>query len=353
MVIVNEIAKLDIYREWKLNLDKLLGGVDGQKHESKYQTIQSRHSPKYFGLKKGIVAFNFVVNNAAINSQIISPNDHESHFLFDIAYNNTSEINPDAITGDMHSINCLNYIALAAINKSFMPNFNNPQEEIISCMKPLKTYDKCFLKPKKAINQKYIEDEWDDIQRVLASLVAGETTQSIIVSKLSSSKRHNKLKRAISEYNEILKSLHLLDFIDDHTCRSSIRAALNRVESYHKLRRAIMKIGGGKFIGKSVVENEVWNQCTRLIANCIIYYNALLLEQTIQSLKGKGIGDNQLNYIKSISPISWININMNGRYEFIGNKGNINIEEFVKELSSSFNDNIISKAGRNHGYTKH
>lgn len=97
-IVVNNIAKLEIYKEWSLPINKLLGGVDGQKYESKYQTIQARHSPKYFGLKKGIVAFNFVVNNAAVNSEIISPNDHESHFLFDVVYNNTSEINPEAIT---------------------------------------------------------------------------------------------------------------------------------------------------------------------------------------------------------------------------------------------------------------
>ena len=57
---------------------------------------------KYFGLKKGIVGYNFVVNHVAVNSQIISPNEHESHYLFDIVFNNNSEIDPEVITGDMH-----------------------------------------------------------------------------------------------------------------------------------------------------------------------------------------------------------------------------------------------------------
>lgn len=221
-----------------------------------------------------------------------------------------------------------------------MPNFNNPQGETISCMGPLKTYNECFLKPKKAINEKLIEDNWNDIQRILASLVIGNTTQSIIVGKLSSSKRHNKLKRALSEYNEIMKSLHLLDFIDDSFCRSSIRSALNRVESYHKLRKAIAKVGGGKFIGKSGVDNESWNQCTRLIANCIIYYNALLLDQIMTALKQQNANEDHLRYIKSISPVAWINVNLTGKYEFTGTKGDINIEEFVKQFKNNFNDKI-------------
>jgi TnpA family transposase len=142
-------------------------------------TIQSRHSQKYFGLKKGIVAFNFVVNYVAINSQVISPNEHESHYLFDTIFNNTSEIDPDVITGDMHSINCLNYAILDAINKSFVPNFNNPQEQTISSLKSLKHYNKCYLTPKRLLNRKLIEEHWDDIQRVFASLVSKRTVKAV------------------------------------------------------------------------------------------------------------------------------------------------------------------------------
>jgi len=335
--VVNKISKLSIYKEWQLLTDKLLGGVDGQKYESKFQTIQSRYSPKYLGLKKGIVAFNLVVNNAVINSEIISPNEHESHFLFDIVYNNTSEIAPEAITGDMHSINCLNYVILDAINKVFMPNFNSPQCETISCMKPLKEYGGCFVKPKKTISESLIEDEWDTIQRILASLVVGKTTQSIIVGKLSSCKGSNKTKRALSEYNEIFKSLHLLDFIDDHLHRAAIRKALNRTEAYHKLRRAIADVGGGRFSGKSVVENEVWNQCTRLIANSIIYYNAILMEQMSEVLENS-------EYIKNVSPIAWIHINMIGKYEFTQSRACIDIKDMVEQLYQSLKKKNLFKS---------
>ncbi|RZI45462.1 hypothetical protein EDM53_05220 [Rickettsiales endosymbiont of Peranema trichophorum] len=111
-----------------------------------------------------------------INSEIISPNEHESHFLFDIVYNNSSEIAPEAITGDMHSINCLNYVILDAIDKSFMPNFNRPEEEVISSMRPLKDYEACYLKPKRVIDKELIEENWDEIERIIASLVMGRSS---------------------------------------------------------------------------------------------------------------------------------------------------------------------------------
>jgi TnpA family transposase len=327
-----------------LLLDQLLGSVDGSKYETKVQTIQSRYSPKYFGLKKGVVALNYLINHAVVNSEVIRPNDHESHFLFDIVRNNTSEIDADAITGDMHSINCLNYVLLAAINKSFTPNYNSPQKESISCMQPLKTYNHCIVQPTKVINEQLIEDEWDNIQRVLTSAVMGNTTQSIIVSKLTSSKRNNKTKRALSEYNEILKSLHILDFIDDALYRSCIRKALNRVEAYHNLRRAIAKVGGGKLSGKSIVENEVWNQCTRLIANAIIFYNGLLLDNVLKTLEVQGQNEGHLECIKNISPISWIHVNLTGKYEFTKYSSDINMQEIVAQFKKYLDATLLKSA---------
>jgi TnpA family transposase len=109
-----------------------------------------------------------------------------------------------------------------------------------------------------------------------------EATQSTIVKKLSSHARNSKTKRALWEYNNIFMSLYILDFIEDPVLRSSIRRALNRIEAYHQLRRTIAKVHGGKFRGTTALENEVWNQCARLVANCIILYNTLMLSSLIE-----------------------------------------------------------------------
>ena len=45
--VTNKIKELAIFKEWHIILDKLMGSVDGQKHESKYQTIQSMLNDNY------------------------------------------------------------------------------------------------------------------------------------------------------------------------------------------------------------------------------------------------------------------------------------------------------------------
>ena len=39
--------------------------------ETRRETINARHSPKYFGLKKGIVSYTLVANHIPVNARII------------------------------------------------------------------------------------------------------------------------------------------------------------------------------------------------------------------------------------------------------------------------------------------
>src|SRR5258705_12709201 len=44
-------------------------------------------------------------NHVALQTEVLGANQHESHWVFGICYNNTSDIVRTTITGDMHSIN--------------------------------------------------------------------------------------------------------------------------------------------------------------------------------------------------------------------------------------------------------
>ena len=76
------------------------------------------------------------------------------------------------------------------------------------------------------------------------------------------------------EYDSIYRSLYLLDYIDNPPLRQHVQKALNRGENYHQLRRAISYAGFGKLRFKTEYEQDLWAECSRLHANCIILYNA-------------------------------------------------------------------------------
>lgn len=333
--ITNAIADLSIFKYWNIHDDHIHGSVDGQKFETRLNSFIARYSSKYFGVNKGVVAYTLCANHVPVNAKIISANQHESHFLFDILYNVTSEIDINWLSGDGHSINQVNFAFLDFIDKQFAPHFKriNHKAEQLCGFNSLKQYKKLLIKPDIQADKKRIKSEWDNIQRIIASLLLGETSQHLIVSKLSSHKRRNKTKEALWEYDRILMSIYMLKFIDDVMIRKNVRRALNRGEAYHKLRRAIANVHGQKFRGKSTQEIEMWNECARLMANCMIYYNAKLLNTLLENLQKEG-NEKLIEQLKYISPVAWININLYGFYIF-EEEGGMQID--VAKLAESVN----------------
>src|SRR5665811_1615184 len=116
----------------------------------------------------------------------------------------------------------------------------------------------------------------------MASLGQKETTQSSIVRKLSSYARQNKTKKALWELDNIIRSIYMLDYIDDRSLRRYVAKALNRGEAYHRLKKAIAHVNGGRLNVKTEKEQHIIHECTRLIANAIIYFNAELLSRLLE-----------------------------------------------------------------------
>jgi hypothetical protein len=111
-IIGNAIAKLPIFYYYSYDLLTLYGSVDGQKFTVDHPTIKARYSKKCFDKGKGVVAYTLLVNHIPLQTELIGAHEHESYYVFDIFYNNTTDIVPSAITGDMHSVNKANFITL-------------------------------------------------------------------------------------------------------------------------------------------------------------------------------------------------------------------------------------------------
>src|SRR5262249_8091816 len=145
--------------------------------------------PKYFGLKKGVVSYSLVANHVPVNAKIIGANDHESHYVFDILFNNTSDIQPEVHSTDTHGTNAVNFALLHLFGYQFAPRYRDfyaPGPPCFSGSHPPSQYDdEMILKPRRKLNPELIAEEWDNIQRIMVSLALKTTTQNIIVRKLS------------------------------------------------------------------------------------------------------------------------------------------------------------------------
>jgi TnpA family transposase len=333
--VSNAIAALPIFRHYDID-DVLHSSSDGQKFETGIPTINARHSPKYFGLKKGVVAYTLLANHVPIQADIIGANDHESHYVFDILFNNTSDIQPAVHSTDTHGTNEVNFALLHLFGYQFAPRYRDFYDKVTKALygfKHPRLYgEDMLIKPVRKLNPQLIIDEWENIQRIIVSLALKTTTQSIIVRKLSAYARKNKTRRALWEYDNILRSLYLLDYIDSPPLRRNVQRALNRGESYHQLRRAVSYANAGKLRFKTEYEQQLWEECSRLVTNSIIYYNASILSDWLAYKEETG-DMRGAALLTHVSPVAWHHVNLHGRYEFRKAPEAINIRAIVQELA--------------------
>lgn len=278
-----------------------------------------------------------------MGSKIISPNEYEGNFNLEMLMMNESDIQPTINSTDMHGINDINHALHDFANYEFQPRYTNiyNQSKSISCPNDPSEYpDHYVIKPNHQINKKIMLDEVLTIKRIVASMLTKRCTVSTIVKKLSSFTTSNKTRKAIAEYNKILRSIHILKTIDSLTYRQNIEIALNRGEAYHHLDNAVCYVNGGKIMAKTERDQIIFKESARLVSNVILYYNSYILSQFYLH-KLKENDTKQINALKRISPISWVNINLHGKYDLTKKYDHISVSQLIRLIKDS--DLIISR----------
>ena len=79
------------------------------------------------------------------------------------------------------------------------------------------------------------------------------------------------------------------------------------------------------------MEQKIWMECNRLIANAIIYYNTWLLSKLLTYQEGKG-NVIEADLIKKVSPIAWQHIHIYGRYIFKVGKVVWDVDAMVRKV---------------------
>ncbi len=310
--VSNAIATLPIFAYYHVDDNQLFSSIDGQKFECRINTFKARYSSKYFSKGKGVSALTLVSNHIPVSTQVIGANEYEGHFAFDLLYNNSSDIQPNTLSTDTHGTNNVNFAILDFFGYTFAPRYAKMKKVFFNIFE-VPEEDGGRIQLIKEINHKLIAEEWDEIQRIVCSLSRKTTTQSTIIGKLSNGK--SRTLSALQEYDRLIKSIYVLEYVDNSTLRHYVQQALNRGEAYHQLKRAITSVNGNKFRGGNDYQVSQWNDCARLISNCIIYYNSALLSAFLQIQEKNGRQD-VVDIISRLSPVAWQHINLNGEYAF-------------------------------------
>jgi TnpA family transposase len=288
--ISNFIAQLPIFPYYSFDLEVLYGSVDGQKFSAADPTVKARYSRKYFGRDRGVGAFSLLANHVALQTELLGANQHESHWVFDICYNNTSDIMPTTITGDMHSINKANFAILYCFGMNLAPRFTDMQAQLkhLFCGCDPQDYSNFRIPPTEQIDRKF---------------------------------------------DKLIRSIYTLRYLRDPQLQRNVHRSQNRIESYHQLRSVLAQVSGRKeLIGHTDLDVAISNECGRLVANIVIAYNSILLSGILNRYQAVG-NQKALEVLMRISPVAWQHIHFLGHYAFRDKQHPVDLEAILASVN--------------------
>ena len=74
--------------------------------------------------------------------------------------------------------------------------------------------------------------------------------------------------------------------------------------------------------------SAISNQCGRLIANAIVFYNSAILSRLLAKCEAGG-SEKALALVQSVSPTAWRHVHLNGHYTFCGGGQAIDLETII------------------------
>ncbi|WP_373894770.1 Tn3 family transposase [Virgibacillus sp. CBA3643] len=172
------------------------------------------------------------------------------------------------------------------------------------------------LKPllQSRINTKVIKENFDDVLRLAHSIGTGKVSAALILGKLGSYSRQNRLSLALQEIGKIEKTIFILDYLSDKVARRKIQRGLNKGEATNALARALFFAQRGELRERALQGQLQRNSALNVLINAVSIWNTVYLTQAIGVLKDKGRLNDELLF--HISPLNWEHINFLGEYHF-------------------------------------
>jgi TnpA family transposase len=163
------------------------------------------------------------------------------------------------------------------------------------------------------IHLNLIEDNWDDILRLAASLRTGTVSASLILRKLGSYARQNRLAKALREVGRMERTLFSVDWIQITALRQRVNAGLLKGERRNSLARAVAVHRHGQFRDRSVDRLRYRASGLNLVTMAIALWNTVYLSHAVEDLRDSGAEITDA-HLRHLSPLTWAHIGLTGDY---------------------------------------
>ncbi|MGC1952809.1 MAG: Tn3 family transposase, partial [Gammaproteobacteria bacterium] len=312
-----EAALRDIISEYlRFELPYLWGQrnvaiTDGTQVELRANNLLAERHLRY-GNYGGIAYHHISATYIALFSNFIACGVWEAVYILDGLLNNRSEIEADTVHADTHGQSEPVFGLAHLLGIKLFPRMRTWNDVIF--YRPDKTtrYRHIDALFSKAIDWSLIETHWQDMMQVVLSIQAGKVLPSMLLRKLGSHNRQNKLYRAFRELRRVERTLFLLRYVSEADFRQSIRAETTKIESYNDFLDWI-GFGGPVLKSGDPVEQVKQVKYMDLVASAIMLHNVADLTELLSEMAAEGLTVTK-GLVSHLSPYMREHIRRFGQY---------------------------------------
>ncbi len=281
--IIEEYIRFGLPQFWGKGKAAIADGTQMELREN--NLLGSRHI-RYGGF--GGIAYHHISDNyIAVFSNFISCGVWEAVYILDGLLLNASKLEPDTLHADTHGQSEPVFGLAYLLGINLFPRMRNWNDVI-------------FYRPARQARYKHIDELFDgiidwaiieahyrDMMQVILSIQAGTVLPSMLLRKLGSHNRKNKLSKAFRELGRVVRTLFLLRYLSEVEFRQTIRAETTKIESYNAF---LDWVGFGGTVIKSgdPVEQNKQIKYMNLVANAIMLQNVVDMTEIIENLVAEG-----------------------------------------------------------------
>jgi TnpA family transposase len=304
-----------------LPIARLWGGgeiasADGVRFVVPSRAIHAGPNPRYFGIGRGITYYNLMSDQfTGLNAVVVPGTLKDSLVILGLVLEQETELEPAEIMSDTGAYTDCIFGLFWLLGYQFSPRLADVGGARFWRIDPSADYGRLNALARHRVDTTRIARHWEDLLRLAGSLKLGHVHPHAAMRMLQVKDRPTALARALGELGRVIKSLHLLGYIDDEGKRRGILTQLNRHEARHRLLRAVCHGKRGEIRKPHHQGQAEQLGVLGLVLNAIVLWNATYIGAAVERIRAEGFEVDPRDVAK-LSPLVHKHINFLGRYAF-------------------------------------
>ncbi len=306
--LINEYKRFGLAKFWGEGQAAIADGTHIALVEN--NLLGERHI-RYGGY--GGIAYHHISNNyIALFCNFIACGVWEGVYILDGLWQNASNIQPDTLHADTHGQSEPIFGLAHLLGIKLFPRMRNWNDVTFYRSQRTDRYQHIDALFTDEIDWNLIQTHWPDMMQIVLSIQAGKVLPSMLLRKLGSKNRKNKLYRAFRELGRVERTIFLLRYVSEPSFRFNIRAETTKIESFHSFLDWIA-FGGTTIKSGDPVEQAKKMKYMDVIANAVMLQNVADLTNILNDMANEGFKITP-ELVSSLSPYMRENILRFGKW---------------------------------------